>query len=823
MMLKKNKRLMELGVVLLLAVVVFLLYLYYDSLNNKLVNENRLAALVSTSNVTGIDLTLSSIPNVQPVNSDLYGAHAAKLLDSVYGTEDWLKKVKDITQDLSPSFIRYPAGGLSKYGHVWTNFMNQPLTSSEQANLANGNEIRGNGYILADRNNEVSRGNTSELAEITTPLYKYGRLSYIDGVQNKQSRNFIHDFVDIATAARSKALFVANITYGTPNEALQQIDYLNSQGVEVVGVECGNEQYLKANEWFQTGNPQVVAPVSVSNYLDRCDQFKSVIQSSHPGLKIAPTAAPKKSFDEIGPGANTFASFNDVWNTALNTQMTQRGYTDYVMHFYDPFSSCTSVITSGSSKDEIFNCGSAEIANLQKNDVVPDGIVSLPAVLDWYHDNFPNKKLWLTEWNINSSTTSGDFSNTIIHAAFIQDVLNILNDANVKYGDFIKFADYHTLVQDNLVGMIEPRILGNNSNGNISEPDLDGGDFVKRISFLAYKTMKDVFLQKMTPLSVSYTVNNMNPHGLTVHAYLDSANNRAYLITSNLSNNDVPINSIKLGNGSAILNASVDTYFIKGQSLSSSRGANMFSLNDAHDQIEEMSLNNQQLQDVKIPAYSVGYAVVSLNRRPVVEEPVVIYDPSIKIHNSTPWPAQNGRQYVELDSDFDGPSGRINNEKASTLVSQTIPTTAGQTYNLTFYLGGHPGSIPDDTKVAIYIDGSVLDDSFITQPELATSSRVNWVQRNYKFTASDKETTIGFGDIGTPNTIGAFLDNVSVTCLATNTRNSRTNTSNCRPSVQLIKNGSFEAQVVSNAANWDIFPEGNVEGWNVSWQPGSGN
>jgi hypothetical protein len=408
----------------------------------------------------------------------------------------------------------------------------------------------------------------------------------------------------------------------------------------------------------------------------------------------------------------------------------------------------------------------------------------------------------------------------------------MMNDANVKYGDFIQFADYHTLVQNNLVGMIEPPVPGTKANGYVSEPNNDNGRFVKRISFLSYKTMKDVFLKKMNPLAISVLVNNVNLHGLTLHAYWDGPNEEVYLITSNMSANDIDLNSLKLGGSLVPLNAGVDTYFIKGPALHSSRGATAFVINDQNDQIQEVSLNNQNFQNISIPAYSVGYIVVPMIHEDITiptiptEEPEIIDDnnsgPLMKIRNSASWSAQNGHQYAELDSDFDGPSGSIMNEKASTMISQTINTIPGQSYNLRFYLAAHPGSSASDSKTAVYLNGNVLDSSFISGFGEADSKTAHWVQRQYRFTASDDETTIGIGDIGTANTIGSFVDNVSVVCVVPKAK-AGTSVSGCDSSVNLIKNGSFESPAVTNSANWDIFSQADLEGWDVSWQPGSGN
>jgi hypothetical protein len=123
--------------------------------------------------------------------------------------------------------------------------------------------------------------------------------------------------------------------------------------------------------------------------------------------------------------------------------------------------------------------------------------------------------------------------------------------------------------------------------------------------------------------------------------------------------------------------------------------------------------------------------------------------------------AQDGNQYVELDSGFNHPNGTITNEAASTLLTQNFQTTPGKTYDVTFYLSARPGSNHNDTGVTFYLNGGVLDSSFNTSIGEYTSGTY-WITRHYKIVASGTTTTIGIGDSGIPNSQGTFLDNVAV-------------------------------------------------------------
>jgi len=128
------------------------------------------------------------------------------------------------------------------------------------------------------------------------------------------------------------------------------------------------------------------------------------------------------------------------------------------------------------------------------------------------------------------------------------------------------------------------------------------------------------------------------------------------------------------------------------------------------------------------------------------------------------WDAYTGGQYAELDSDWGGPNDAGNGEAASTLISQTFPTTPGNTYALTFAFAARPGTSDAENRLGIYIDGGAYDLSPIADGLGLTD--VVWMTRGgYEFTAVDTSTTIGFADLGAPNSIGTFIDDIRVNCV----------------------------------------------------------
>jgi hypothetical protein len=137
---------------------------------------------------------------------------------------------------------------------------------------------------------------------------------------------------------------------------------------------------------------------------------------------------------------------------------------------------------------------------------------------------------------------------------------------------------------------------------------------------------------------------------------------------------------------------------------------------------------------------------------------------NLEIHGGVAgWEASEGNQYAELDSDFDGPTGSIQNESASTRISQELNTVPGQTYEISFDFAARPGTDYADNRLGLYLDDVAWDTSF-TRTNV-DGTQPNWVTITRTFTAVKSTTIISFADLGTSNSFGTLLDNVSVKCI----------------------------------------------------------
>jgi len=127
------------------------------------------------------------------------------------------------------------------------------------------------------------------------------------------------------------------------------------------------------------------------------------------------------------------------------------------------------------------------------------------------------------------------------------------------------------------------------------------------------------------------------------------------------------------------------------------------------------------------------------------------------------WLPSEGSQYAELDTDWDGPDGSLSGEPASVDIFQQIPTIPGKEYKLTFDFSPRPGQGMNENWLQAFVDGSKIFDQ--KADGTTTGGQTSWSNQEHSFTAQNDITTIKFRDTGTANSLGTFLDNVSLRCV----------------------------------------------------------
>ena len=116
-----------------------------------------------------------------------------------------------------------------------------------------------------------------------------------------------------------------------------------------------------------------------------------------------------------------------------------------------------------------------------------------------------------------------------------------------------------------------------------------------------------------------------------------------------------------------------------------------------------------------------------------------------EVRNGVAGTAKDGKNFVELDT----------NQNSS--ISQTIKTTLGQTYNLSFWYAPRAGVAADSNGIDVLWNGT----SILTSPLTGTSS--NWVQQTLAVTGTGGLDKLSFLAVGNSDSYGGSIDMVSLT------------------------------------------------------------
>jgi hypothetical protein len=336
----------------------------------------------------------------------------------------------EIINEINPSVIRFPGGTGANYYHYYG---------------------RGYGFISS----EVIGSKFESLV----------------GSDQWIPENHIVKFADLALQTGSKVIYVANLfthfkqngaALIDPNNAayryslkenLDAISYLENRGLEVVGVELGNELYAFVEVNNTSGNR--------TKYLNLARVYADSIKARFPGMPVGVPIQPVGGVVDLNLNpwnkAMKFADFADA----------------YIIHEYEKKvrNSCTNT----ADKEIYFDCAK------QKLDEFLD--LQLEVVLENYWTFYGrSKKFWLTEWNMLEPQY---VANTYLHTYFLTKYWNNLIQLDKKYPGDISISNCHNLVSGGYlypaVGMIQPN---ESSSLIISQPK-----FVQRAAYYAHTMM----------------------------------------------------------------------------------------------------------------------------------------------------------------------------------------------------------------------------------------------------------------------------------------------------------------------------------------------
>lgn len=131
---------------------------------------------------------------------------------------------------------------------------------------------------------------------------------------------------------------------------------------------------------------------------------------------------------------------------------------------------------------------------------------------------------------------------------------------------------------------------------------------------------------------------------------------------------------------------------------------------------------------------------------------------NIELHGGVNgWLPSAGNQYAELDSDWEGPSGNTSDEPANSSLTQIVDVPTGSVFKLSFDFSPRPGVASNVMEV--YWNGTLVD---TMNEDGSGNGNTVWTSHSYDVTGIAGNDTLEFREVGTPDSLGSFLDNVQL-------------------------------------------------------------
>jgi hypothetical protein len=132
------------------------------------------------------------------------------------------------------------------------------------------------------------------------------------------------------------------------------------------------------------------------------------------------------------------------------------------------------------------------------------------------------------------------------------------------------------------------------------------------------------------------------------------------------------------------------------------------------------------------------------------------YPAHLELHRGVNnWLPHLGDQHAELDTDWNDHVGSLNNEPASVKIYQNLATCPGETYTLQYAWSPRPTH--GNNVLEVWWDGEK-----IATHTGSGGSNTAWTVPTWTPTASTQWTELAFVEGGTNDSLGMFLDDVSV-------------------------------------------------------------
>lgn len=320
--------------------------------------------------------------HAQNLNPDLYGFATSNTFTycDIKDTS-FINKVLEI----NPQVLRFPGGAMGNFYHFDKN---------------------GYGFDFAEISKYAKGSRFIQRSEALN------RANIIKG----HTHDYIDDFIKLSKLTNAKVVLVANM-FVDNDDIIKMISKMKSHNLEIIGVELGSE--LSNRTFYLNG-------YTIDEYIEDAKDCSDKIKKYYPELRTSIVAAPLHE---------NSSHRHSVWNRKLSKMDF---YDDIIVHSYakvvkgkKEYGEMLTVEPEGSNQEEAFEIYKGRTLKFLNTD--------FPSEIEKYNKIF-NKPIWITEWNLQISRTTG---NTMLQSLFVaQYFLELMSNPELKN---ITLTTYHNM------------------------------------------------------------------------------------------------------------------------------------------------------------------------------------------------------------------------------------------------------------------------------------------------------------------------------------------------------------------------------------------
>ena len=311
----------------------------------------------------------------------------------------------------------------------------------------------------------------NEMASTLSPkLNKRNRGNYVKLQRRRSGKIAFDDFMQLCHELNITPVVVVNLWTGSPEESAEWVHYASSvwetKGIKVEHWELGNEYYL----------PHYINKYpSAETYIARAKEHAKAMKAVNPDIKVSVCATPV-AFHKEGWLIN---KYQRKWDEGLAADTSF--YDAYTVHVY------------------AYKAVRKKVIEEMRGYLFGWIHFGVEEALDYYEKLFPNKEMWVTEWNI--ANPANRVANTQLHAMYVGDFfLKMLTMPNVTQ------ANFHVIAGPGKgFPVFSPRTPA--TPGTFwkygGEPESDFGNTIRRTVYCSFQLIGEAFVQADTQFTLS--------------------------------------------------------------------------------------------------------------------------------------------------------------------------------------------------------------------------------------------------------------------------------------------------------------------------------